>query len=47
MTLLAIREVKKHIKVGSYESDVRALVSSALSSAGLSDAGGLVLFGGK
>jgi Xaa-Pro aminopeptidase len=46
VTLLAVREVRQHAYIGIRESQVRALMLSALSAAGLESASALVLFGG-
>ncbi len=47
MTVLAIRTVRKHVKIGMRESEVKQLMRSALSAAGLTDIFSLVLFGGS
>lgn len=46
MTVLAIRAVRKHTKLGMRESEVKQLMRRALSAAGLTDIFSLVLFGG-
>lgn len=46
VTLLALREVQKHMHIGIYESEARELIHSALSAAGLDNGHALVLFGG-
>ncbi|RDX56599.1 peptidase M24 [Lentinus brumalis] len=45
VTVLAIRAVRKHTKIGMRESEVKQLMRSALSAAGLTDIFSLVLFG--
>ncbi|KAH9934675.1 peptidase M24 [Fomitopsis serialis] len=45
VTLLAIRDVRENVKIGMRESEVRQLMSTALSAAGLSDGSCLTLFG--
>ncbi|KZV75761.1 Creatinase/aminopeptidase [Peniophora sp. CONT] len=44
-TLLAIRAVRERMHIGSRESEVRALIADALTFAGLTGGGGIVLFG--
>lgn len=47
VTLLALREVRKYMFIGIYESEARELIRAALSAAGLEGGDGLVLFGGE
>ncbi|KAG6333601.1 hypothetical protein ID866_5486 [Astraeus odoratus] len=46
-TVLAIRAVQKQMHIGIRESEVKALIDSALSIAGVEDRWALVLFGGN
>lgn len=46
VTLLAIRAVREKMYIGMHESEAQRMIGSLLSAAGLSNAGGLVLFGG-
>lgn len=45
--MLAIRAVREHMYIGIRESQVRALLSTALFAAGITESWMLVLFGGK